>query len=311
MKFWWVNHKQTYDQEVPGGYVWSPKVKANGAKNVFYDNMALVEPGDIVFSYASGRISAIGVAMDRASTSSKPKEFGSVGDYWGDEGWFIPVDFKLLSIPIVPKDHWDQIRSLFPDKYSPLNDKGDGNQGAYLAAISNELGSRLFALTGQLELSTLLHGIGVGAIREVEDENAQKSLEQRIDIGSTEKEQLVKSRRGQGIFKSNVELIEKGCRVTGLTLREHLRASHIKPWCLCDDKERLDGNNGLLLAPHIDHLFDRGFITFEDDGGMLVSPILGHDVLLAWKIDPEIRVGEFNDQQRIYLEHHRLNVFQQ
>jgi len=87
MRFWWVNHKQTNDQEVPGGYVWSPKVKANGAKNVFYDNMALVEPGDIVFSSASGRISAIGVAMDRASTSSKPKEFSAVGDYWGDEGW--------------------------------------------------------------------------------------------------------------------------------------------------------------------------------------------------------------------------------
>jgi hypothetical protein len=31
-----------------------------------------------------------------------------------------------------------------------------------------------------------------------------------------------------------------------------LVASHIKPWRLSDNSERLDGNNSLLLSPHVD-----------------------------------------------------------
>ena len=121
---------------------------------------------------------------------------------------------------------------------------------------------------------------------------------------------MVKSRRGQGIFKSNVELIEKGCRVTGLTLREHLRASHIKPWSVSNDKERIDGNNGLLLAPHVDHLFDKGYISFDTSGRLLISSSLEFNVLMLWKIDPKTNVGTFTEQQLEYLKFHRENVFQ-
>lgn len=311
MKFWWVNHKQTFEQEVPGGYIWSPKVKANGAKNHFYDNMALVQPGDTVVSYASGKISAIGIATEKASTSSKPKEFGNVGNYWEDEGWFVPVDFKLLLSPIYPKDHWETLALLMPEKYSPLNPLGNGNQGAYLASISNEAGNFLFSLINHPEFVQQIIGIGIGATIEEQNERAQKALEQRTDIGSTEKEQLVKSRRGQGIFKSNVELIERGCRVTQLRLREHLRASHIKPWSVSDDKERIDGYNGLLLAPHIDHLFDKGFISFDSRGKLLISTKLDPHVLTLWKIDGNTNAGSFTPEQQHYLDYHRAHVFQE
>ena len=107
---------------------------------------------------------------------------------------------------------------------------------------------------------------------EESDDQAETQLKQRTDIPDTEKEQLVKARRGQGIFRSNVEAIEPDCRITRLKLKEHLRASHIKPWRVCDNGERLDGNNGLLLAPHVDHLFDKGFISFSDQGKMIISP---------------------------------------
>src|SRR5688572_28625554 len=56
MAFWWVNHKQTRDHEVRGGYLWSPMRNANGSFNQTYDKMTLVRPGDIVFSYANGQI---------------------------------------------------------------------------------------------------------------------------------------------------------------------------------------------------------------------------------------------------------------
>ena len=72
MAFWWVNHKQTYRQETDGGYVWSPKTNANGARNVSYYNLTCCVRGDVVFSYANGRISQIGmVEAAAAPTTSK------------------------------------------------------------------------------------------------------------------------------------------------------------------------------------------------------------------------------------------------
>ncbi len=58
MAFWWVNHKQTRDHEIRGGYLWSPYRNTNGAFNQTYENMKLVRPGDIIFSYAHGQIGA-------------------------------------------------------------------------------------------------------------------------------------------------------------------------------------------------------------------------------------------------------------
>ena len=92
-------------------------------------------------------------------------------------------------------------------------------------------------------------------------------------IAETEKSALILARRGQGLFKQRVRLLERRCRITGVDRIEHLRASHCKPWRSSDDGERLDGENGLLLTPTIDHLFDRGFISFEADGKLLVSPV--------------------------------------
>lgn len=127
-----------------------------------------------------------------------------------------------------------------------------------------------------------------------------------LEVSETEKQQLIQARRGQGLFRARLELIEsKGCRLTGVRDRAHLRASHIKPWREATNAERLDGNNGLLLAPHVDHLFDRGFISFEDDGQMLASPRLSEEVLEAWGIPSTVSCGAFNQRQCAYLAFHR------
>jgi len=88
-----------------------------------------------------------------------------------------------------------------------------------------------------------------------------------------------------------------------------LRASHIKPWRACTDAEKLDGNNGLLLSPHIDHLFDQGYISFTDTGDLLVSTFLKPSVLVFWKLANKVNVGAFNSAQRSYLAYHRQNIF--
>lgn len=144
---------------------------------------------------------------------------------------------------------------------------------------------------------------------DVEDDRHERELLNREVIGPVEKHQLVKARRGQGVFRSNVEAREPRCRVTGVSDPRHLRASHIKPWRKSTDIEKIDGNNGLMLAPHVDHLFDRGFITFADDGTMLSSSQVASDILDAWKLNPRINVGPFSAEQVAYLEYHRAHVF--
>lgn len=72
MAFWWVNHKQTRDHEVRGGYLWSPMRNANGAINQTYENMTRVRLGDVIFSYANGQIGAIGQVTEAAVACPKP-----------------------------------------------------------------------------------------------------------------------------------------------------------------------------------------------------------------------------------------------
>ena len=140
---------------------------------------------------------------------------------------------------------------------------------------------------------------------EIDNDNHQKEIEQRGFKGATEILQLIKSRRGQGVFRDNVEALGARCRITGVTNLKYLRASHIKPWRKSTDQEKIDGNNGLLLAPHIDMLFDAGFISFENDGTLIVSAQIEPGLLTSWGISQNLNVGLFSSRQSFYLEHHR------
>jgi hypothetical protein len=309
-RHWWVNHKQTHRQEVEGEYLWSPKRNQNGAQNVSYDNMAHVIPGDVVFSFADAAIRAIGVALGRAREAPKPLEFGAAGEQWGtDAGWQVPVRFRELERPFRTQDHAAELASVLPAKYSPIRANGKGNQGTYLAAVPAAMVARLRELlAGQTE--ALVESITQTVDKTLAEDVAEAGIEQRTDIGPTEKLNLVKSRRGQGVYRANLEQIEKACRVTGVADRRLLRASHIKPWCKCDDREKLHGFNGLLLSPHIDHLFDGGFISFSDTGEMLLSKALDLSALRAWGLTLPFNVGPFRPEQCKYLAYHREQVFE-
>lgn len=129
---------------------------------------------------------------------------------------------------------------------------------------------------------------------------------------STEAERLVVQRVGQGLFRTALLDFWQGrCCVTGLEVPQLLRASHIRPWALCDsDEQRLDVFNGLLLAPHVDALFDGGWISFSDSGALMISPsLLGAardslGVLEAWHV-----VG-LTSRHLPYLAYHREHVLQ-
>ncbi len=308
VSYWWANQNQTYRDEIHGGFLWSPKTRADGARNQFYENMKDVSPGDVIFSFCDTKIKAIGLASGTVQTAPKP-DFGSAGVNWSKEGWLVPVAFKELTQTIRPKDHIKALAPHLPEKYSPLQHNGNGLQSVYLAKISHSMAHELIKLIGPEYHSTC--GVLSADVdtNTVNDDAIESAIVGRTDISATTKLQLVNSRRGQGVFKANVRLNESACRVTGVKDSAHLRASHIKPWRFSDDKEKLHGCNGLLLAPHIDHLFDSGLISFTDDGKILVSPKLGADVLLAWGISSAKNVGNFNSEQVKFLEFHRSVIF--
>jgi len=124
-------------------------------------------------------------------------------------------------------------------------------------------------------------------------------------LSPMDKEALILARRGQGVFRDNVLHVEPRCRVTGIDDPNYLVASHIKSWSESSNAERLSENNGIMLAPHVDYLFDIGFISFTDNGDLLVSPKCSAGVLAAWGISPTLNVGPFRNAQRPFLAYHR------
>lgn len=307
-KFWWVNQNQTFDEEVGGGFMWSPKQNSNGARNQFYDNMKEVQPGDVIFSFCDTKIKAIGRVTSPAETQPQP-EFRKFNEGWSTEGWFVETDFAELDNQIRPKDHIDKIRDLLPSKYSPLQQNGNGIQSVYLANVPTEMATILIQLIGSEASNKIDYLVDIENVLERPSDDLDNEIVERTDIGEVEQIRLLRSRRGQGVFKRNVMLHEKGCRVTNVTDIRHLRASHIQPWSLSDDKQKLSGSNGLLLSPHIDHLFDKGWISFGDKEEIMVSKNLTSGLPSAWGIDLDHKVGKFTDSQSEFLEFHRTKIF--
>ena len=269
MRYWWVNQNQTYRHEVAGGYLWSPKRNANGARNPFYESMREVAPGDLIFSFMDTRILAIGIAQSYCWESPKPLEFGTAGQNWEDIGWRVRVRFTELANRVRPKDHIDILRPLLPDKYSPLQPNGNGLQSVYLTEVPTTLAEVLIGLIGQ-EVAPV--ALSAAKVRPISADDLMFGTENRAgggrrwSIPETDRLAIVRARNGQGLFKDRVGKIESKCRITGVENPVHLVASHCKPWRDSSNEERLNGENGLLLTPSIDHLFDRGFIGFENNG---------------------------------------------
>jgi putative restriction endonuclease len=302
-RFWWVSQNETFKEEATGGFMWSPKTNKDGRKSAYYDFMTQIRRGDIIFSFVDTRIKAVGVALGSAYESQKPQAFGSKGSNWSPIGWRVDVDYLRLDTNFQPSEFMDQIGPLLPVKYSPLGMNGRGAQ-AYLFSISNELGNLLLTLTQAPELK--IESVDLSEITFNEEE---QTLLSDKSLSETVKATLVQARRGQGLFRRRVHLVEIGCRVTQVTAEKLLVASHIKPWKVSSNEERMSGNNGLFLSPHVDALFDKGFITFSTSGDMLVSPQLDKDVLERWKIDPKKSVGKFNEEQKYFLDFHNREKF--
>lgn len=121
----------------------------------------------------------------------------------------------------------------------------------------------------------------------------------------TERNGLVTSRVGQGYYRQ--QIIEKWngiCPITNCDIKEILISSHIIPWSECNYEERLDVDNGILLSPNVDSLFDKHLISFSDNGEMLISKKISNHHIEQLGINGDIKL-DVTDGMKKYLEKHR------
>jgi hypothetical protein len=245
---------------------------------------------------------------------------GHIGEAWDIVGWRVDVNFQAFSQRVRPKQHLNLLIPLLEhESFSPLRLTGDGQQHIYLTSISQRLAEVICGLAGlnANSFAETAHDKAAGQAVESElfGQQEWEDIEQRRIAGAaipaTTRQALISARVGKGVFKERVSKIEKACRITFVENPAHLIGSHIKPWRESTNEERLAAGNGLLLTPTADHLFDRGFISFDDSGEVLISPVADLASLRRMGLDSERRPRPlgFNTDQKFFLDHHRREVF--
>jgi len=279
--------------------------------------MREVAPGDMVFSYMKGHIVSCGLITSYCYESPKPDEFGKIGQNWAQIGWRVDVRYSDAT-PFKPKDWLDRITPFLLVEHAPLKANGGGKE-FYLTKLSPEFAGIIIDALGapgracrdearHLNLHDSTEKFANAVEEEVEQYMAEK-VRIDIEIPETTRLAIVKARVGQGIFRDEVSKVEKHCRLTGVEDADHLVASHIKPWKDSDNRERLSGQNGLMLTPTPDHLFDKGFISFGDDGRLLYAARVNREALAKMKVPEEgFSAGRFSPSQLEFLRYHRTYI---
>ncbi len=154
MRYWWANQNQNnYRTEVAGGYLWSPRHRADGSRNPFYDNLRLAQPGDIVFAFHDSAIRAVGIVIEAAIEAANPEiqappKDGEKAANPATPGWLLNIAWLELKEPFAPARHMAVLEPLLPSAHSPLTASGRGLQGGRLLELRQHLAIPLLQLVG-------------------------------------------------------------------------------------------------------------------------------------------------------------------
>lgn len=152
----------------------------------------------------------------------------------------------------------------------------------------------------------ILERVGVGfSLKSVKKRDENIDFE---ELTGEEKEIIAKRRIGHSEFKERLKKVNCSCEVCGVKTENLLVASHIKPWSKSNSKEKVDINNGLLLCPNHDYLFDKGFISFDDDGVIMISKDICLDDIKVLGLNNDIKI-ELSKKKKEYMKWHRNNIF--
>lgn len=130
-----------------------------------------------------------------------------------------------------------------------------------------------------------------------------------LNVEGESKKAIINVRVNQGIFRNLLLKRYNRCCLCKVENSALLIASHIKPWAESEPEEKLDVNNGFLMCPNHDKLFDKGYVTFDDDGKIIISDKLTEKDRIFLNVDSKMRVEPLTKGNKKYLEFHRKNVF--
>lgn len=295
MEFYWVNIGTTHKTVIDQHFLWAPKSSRNKAGNevtrLYWDNVGKVQQGDIIFCCYDQRISFLAIADGNSYTEERPvsRSFGE----WDAVG--NRVDVQIVELD--RKVHRDEISSEFIARFnnrsapSLFSNQATLNQ-IYMAHLPADAGMYLLEAANQTARS--------------EDAFIRAGTSEPTKISATTREALVMARVGQGKFRA--DLIKRWggrCALTGLQNVNLMVASHINSWALSDNVERLDVENGLLLAPHIDRLFDQGLISFSNNGAVQIAPSLSAEDRVIFGLDRFTKIEALSRGNLSYLDRHR------
>ncbi|MEO2282094.1 HNH endonuclease [Pseudoalteromonas pernae] len=142
---------------------------------------------------------------------------------------------------------------------------------------------------------------------QIDRDDGYLSVMQDETLDATARKALIDARVGQGKFRSDLINYWCKCAVTGCDFKPLLKASHIKPWKVANNYERLDKYNGLLLCANLDELFDKGYISFNDDGSIIISKNLPIAVRKLLGIPRSIKIN-LDKKHSQYLAYHRKEI---
>ena len=232
----------------------------------------------VLFQY-NGKIRAIGLLIDlNKSTVFDERGVEYAGYYKFDTNTLVylenPIDKETLKTVYPEFNSFSQSKQIIPLEY--LDDILD-----------------LLQSTNSVVLDTNL-----SLISEIENTN----------MVGTEKIAFVKVRVNQGIFRDRLLNKYSKCCLCGVSDTNLLTASHIKPWVESSSKEKLDIENGFLLCPNHDKLFDGGWISFNDDGTILISDTLKQTEKVFMNIREDMKIV-LSENNKKYLKFHRDNIY--
>ena len=145
----------------------------------------------------------------------------------------------------------------------------------------------------------------------VDQAEVEKAISDYATLAETERTAIVKSRVGQGLFRKRlIDKYKGACIITGVSAKKLLVASHIKPWAVSNNEERLSEENGLLLSPTYDKLFDYGLITFSNQGNMIISSQLSNEDKSKLHLSTDIEYDlKMSSKMMEHLDYHRDIIF--
>lgn len=153
------------------------------------------------------------------------------------------------------------------------------------------------------------HSFAWMLVSQMERQRKLADVREYLNLSATERDAIVKARIGQGQFRESLLNYWTKCAVTGCEEASLLRASHIKPWSRASLTERLSLYNGLLLSPTLDACLDAGFVSFDDEGKILISNRLSEENVKALGLHPQMRLSQIDLEHKKYLAYHREHIY--